>query len=43
MLVIAGVPVVFVVIPLIVDLANGNDPSNDIIIHRPNNTDDVSL
>ena len=33
----------FVLIPFIVDLATGNGASDDIIVRRPNNTEDVSL
>ena len=41
------IPVVLVLIPLIVDLANGRDTANDIIIHRvgsnSTNSQDLSL
>ncbi len=31
---ILGIPIVPVVIPLIVDLAGGSDPANDIVVRR---------
>ena len=36
-------PLVLVLIPLIIDLANGTDPESDIIVRRPNSTEDASL
>ena len=40
---LAAVPILFVIIPLIVDLATGNSAADDIIVHRPNGTEDISL
>ena len=42
-LVFAAAPVVPVVIPLIVDMANGHDPDKDIVVKRANTTDETSL
>ena len=42
-LLLSAVPVLFVLIPLIVDLATGNNAVDDIIVRRPNNTEDISL
>ena len=39
----AAVPLVFVLIPLIVDLATGYDPVDDIVVRRTNSTEDISL
>ena len=39
-----GVPIAFVIIPLIADLATGTDRASDVIIHRANETtEDISL
>ena len=39
-----AVPIAFVFIPLIADLATGTDPTNDVVIHRANaTTEDISL
>ena len=39
-----AVPIAFVFIPLIVDLAIGSDPANDIVIQRANaTTEEISL
>lgn len=36
-------PIILVLIPLIVDLANGTDPESDVVIHRSNSSEDISL
>ena len=42
--ILIGVPIAFVIIPLIADLATGTDRASDIIIHRANETtEDISL
>ena len=38
-----AVPSILVAIPLTIDLANGYDIENDIIIKRANNSEDISL
>ena len=39
-----AVPVVLVLVPLIVDLATGSDPVNDIVVQRANvTTEGISL
>lgn len=42
-LLFAAVPIVLVVIPLVVDMANGHDPDKDIVVKRANTTDETSL
>ena len=37
-----AVPIVLVLIPLIVDLATGNDAARDIVVRRGNTTEDIS-
>ena len=39
----AAVPPVFVLIPLIVDLATGHRPADDIVVQRANSSNDLSL
>ena len=38
----AAVPIVFVLVPFIVDMANGRDDGSDIVIHRAKVKDDIS-
>ena len=38
----AAVPLVFVLVPFIVDMANGQDVESDIIIQRANMDNDIS-
>lgn len=42
-LLFAALPIVLVVIPLVVDMANGHDPDKDIVVKRANTTDETSL
>ena len=37
-----AVPVVFVLVPFVVDMANGRDDASDIIIQRAESMDDIS-
>ena len=39
----AAVPLVLVLIPVIVDLATGRDPANDIVVQRANSMEDIPL
>ena len=39
----AGVPLIFVLIPLTVDLATGHRPEDDIVVCRVHSSNDVSL
>ena len=39
----AGVPLIFVLIPLTVDLATGHRPEGDIVVRRVHSSNDVSL
>ena len=40
----SALPLLFVLIPLIVDLATGNSAADDIVVHRANSsTEDISL
>ena len=38
----AAVPIVFVVIPFFVDMANGRDDTTDIIVQRAKMKDEIS-
>ena len=38
----AAVPIAFVIVPFIMDLANGHDVTSDIIVQRPKMKDDLS-
>ena len=42
MSILTAVPIILVVIPLIVDLATGDDIASDIIVKRANTTEDIT-
>ena len=39
---ITGVPSVFVLVPFLVDMANGRDDASDIIVKRAKTKDEIS-
>ena len=38
-----GIPLVFVLVPLIIDLATGHKPEDDIVIRRIHSSNHISL